>query len=172
MNIFKRLFGNIDDRAPVRPLYAAITTAARRPHWYIEGGVADTVEGRFEMVTALLVVVLVRLEALGAAGADASVLLTEVFVEDMDGQLRESGIGDVSIGKYVGKLMSALGGRLGAYRESLGGNAPFGDALVRNLYAGVSPAAGALAHVEARLRGVAQDVKARPLEYLLAGEPM
>jgi cytochrome b pre-mRNA-processing protein 3 len=46
-------------------------------------------------------------------------LLTELFVEDMDGQLRESGVGDVVVGKHIGKLMAVLGGRLGALRAAL-----------------------------------------------------
>ena len=46
-------------------------------------------------------------------------LLAELFVEDMDGQLREFGVNDVVVGKRIGKLMSVLGGRLGAYRSAL-----------------------------------------------------
>ena len=48
-----------------------------------------------------------------------SALLAELFVEDMDGQLREFGVNDVVVGKRIGKLMSVLGGRLGAYRGAL-----------------------------------------------------
>ncbi|MEM9312121.1 MAG: ubiquinol-cytochrome C chaperone family protein, partial [Pseudomonadota bacterium] len=48
-----------------------------------------------------------------------SALLAELFVEDMDGQLREFGVNDVVMGKRMGKLMSVLGGRLGAYRGAL-----------------------------------------------------
>ena len=48
-----------------------------------------------------------------------SALLAELFVEDMDGQLREFGVNDVVVGKRIGKLMSVLGGRLGAYRSAL-----------------------------------------------------
>ena len=49
----------------------------------------------------------------------SSALLTELFVEDMDGQLREFGVNDVVVGKRMGKLMSVMGGRLGAYRPAL-----------------------------------------------------
>ena len=58
--------------------------------------------------------------------AQESVYLTELFVDDMDGQLREIGIGDIVVGKHIGRLMSMMGGRLGAYRDGL---ARGGDAL-------------------------------------------
>ena len=48
-----------------------------------------------------------------------SALLCEFFVEDMDGQLREFGVNDVVVGKHIGRLMSTLGGRMGAYRPAL-----------------------------------------------------
>ncbi|WP_204310223.1 ubiquinol-cytochrome C chaperone family protein, partial [Enterobacter cloacae] len=72
--------------------------------------------------------------------------LTEVFIDDMDGQLRQIGIGDIVVGKHVGKMMGMLGGRLGAYREALAAGG-FDEALVRNLYRGEAPAPAALAHV-------------------------
>ena len=169
MNLFKRLFAKDDNRAAVRPLYNAMAGEARLPHWYIEGEVPDTIDGRFEMVNALLSVVLIRLEGLGDAAAAPAALLAETFVEDMDGQMRELGMGDVVVGKHIGKMMSALGGRLGAYRAGLEGKASFGEALVRNLYAGSAPSAGALLHVEAELRATFDRLAGRSLGTLLAG---
>lgn len=170
MNLFKRLFVREDDRASVRPLYAAIAAQARQPHWYVEGEVPDTVDGRFEMVTVILALVLIRLDAIGDAGAIPAALLAEVFVEDMDGQLRQLGMGDVVVGKHIGKMMSALGGRLGAYRTGLAGEAPMDAALVRNLYGGVTPSPKALTHVEASARAILDGLSHRSLETLLAGD--
>ncbi len=169
MNLFKRLFARDDDRASVRPLYAAIAAQARQPHWYVEGEVPDTVDGRFEMVTVILALVLIRLDAIGDAGAIPAALLAEVFVEDMDGQLRQLGMGDVVVGKHIGKMMSALGGRLGAYRAGLAGDAPIDEALVRNLYGGATPSPKALTHVEASARAILDGLSHRSLETLLAG---
>ena len=170
MNPFKRLFARGDDRASVRPLYAAIAAQARQQHWYVEGEVPDSVDGRFEMVTVILALVLIRLDAIGDAGAIPAALLAEVFVEDMDGQLRQLGMGDVVVGKHIGKMMSALGGRLGAYRAGLAGDAPIGEALVRNLYSGATPGSNALTHVEACARGILDGLSHRSLETLLAGD--
>jgi cytochrome b pre-mRNA-processing protein 3 len=170
VNLFKRLFAREDDRASVRPLYAAIAAQARQPHWYVEGEVTDTVDGRFEMVTVILALVLIRLDAVGDAGAIPAALLAEVFVEDMDGQLRQLGMGDVVVGKHIGKMMSALGGRLGAYRAGLAGDAPIDEALVRNLYGGATPSPKALTHVEASARAILDGLSHRSLETLLAGD--
>ena len=170
MNLFKRLFVREDDRASVRPLYAAIAAQARQPHWYVEGEVPDTVDGRFEMVSVILALVLIRLDAIGDAGAVPTALLAEVFVEDMDGQLRQLGMGDVVVGKHIGKMMSALGGRLGAYRAGLAGDAPIDEALVRNLYGGATPSPKALTHVDASARAILDGLNHRSLETLLAGD--
>ena len=52
----------------------------------------------------------------------------------MDGQLREFGVGDVIVGKHMGKLMGAMGGRLDAYRAGLAGDrAALDEAVRRNV---------------------------------------
>src|SRR3546814_18976680 len=90
MSILRRLFSNDDPRDALRPLYSAIVARGREPHWYAQGGVADTLDGRFDMITAILCLVLLRLEG-APETKQQSVWLTELFVDDMDGQLRQSG---------------------------------------------------------------------------------
>jgi cytochrome b pre-mRNA-processing protein 3 len=167
MSLLSSLFARKDDRAALKPLYAGVIAAAREPHWYMEGGVPDTLDGRFDMVAAILSLVLLRLEALGAQ--TESVKLTELFIEDMDGQIRQIGFGDVVVGKQVGRMVGALGGRLAAYRAGLAGEASLADALVRNLYRGEGPAADELAYVEAQLRAVADALAGQSRDALLAG---
>ena len=176
MSLLDTLFRRSGSQAGQRALYAAIVARGRQPHWYIDGAVADTVDGRFDMIAAILALVLLRMETLGAA--DDSARLAEVFVTDMDGQLRQIGIGDIIVGKHIGRMMSALGGRLGAYRAALeGAGAGTGagtgagsleDALVRNLYRGEAPAPEALAHVAQGLREFAAGLSALDLESLRA----
>jgi cytochrome b pre-mRNA-processing protein 3 len=166
MGFWKRWFGNGRDEI-ADALYAAVVARARDPEWYLAGGVPDTIDGRFDMVATVLSLVLLRLEAEPAA-ALASARLTEQFVADMDGQLRQIGIGDVVVGRHMGKLMSALGGRLGAYRDGLAAG-DLGPALARNLYRGEVPSAEALAFSSERLTGFAEGLRAVPLDALLAG---
>lgn len=168
MSFITRLFRSKADRARIAPLYEAVVREARDPIWYLDGAVADTIEGRFEMVAAIVSVVIARLEGEGEAGAEKSVQLTEAFVDDMDGQLRQQGIGDIVVGKHIGKMMSALGGRLGAYRDGLAGDG-LDEALVRNLYRGETPDPAALAFAGDRLRRFDAAVRAAPLDALGAG---
>jgi cytochrome b pre-mRNA-processing protein 3 len=169
VKLFKNLLGRGDERDGVRPLYNAIIAEARQTRWYDPGGVADTIDGRFEMVTVILALVLIRMEALGVAAQRPSTLVTEVFVQDMDGQLRELGIGDIIVGKHIGKMMSALGGRLGAYRAAFGADAPVGAALVRNLYRGEEPSATSLAATEQGLISLRAQLAGATLADLLGG---
>lgn len=118
MSFLSRLLGTPPDpREGVRPLWHRVIELARDPAYYTECEVADSIGGRFDLITAIVSVMMVRLE--GSDLRAESALLAELFVEDMDGQLREFGVNDVVVGKRVGKLMSVLGGRLGAYRSAL-----------------------------------------------------
>lgn len=167
MSLFQRLFApKQDPRDALRPLWHAVVAEARRPAWYRDGGVADTVAGRFDMVCAVLSAVLVRLERSGLVTETA--LLTELFVADMDGQLREMGVGDVVVGKRMGKLMSAMGGRLDAYRAGLaGGDDALADAISRNVTFGDESDPDAVA---APLRALADRLARTDDAALLAGE--
>lgn len=170
MSILAKFFGKGQEKAHVQRLYHAVVMAARRPEWYVEGKVADTLDGRFDMVAAMLSLALLRLEAAGGAHAAESALLTEVFVDDMDGQLREIGIGDVVVGKHIGRMMSALGGRLGAYRDAFRNADGLEEALERNLYRGIVPDPAALGWTAKRLRAFHGAIMAMPVETLLDGE--
>ncbi len=153
MSFLARLFGlKGDDRAPYRPLWHRTVELARDPRWYSEGGVADSVAGRFDAITLVLAAVLLRMERVPAL-VEPSVRVTELFVEDMDGQLRESGVGDLVVGKRMGRLMSVLGGRLGAVREALAAadGSVLVDAVGRNVTLGAS---GDPARIAALLRGL------------------
>jgi cytochrome b pre-mRNA-processing protein 3 len=134
LSFLSSIFGKRkDDRALVRPLWHRTVEIAREKPWYAEHGIADTVPGRFDAITLVLSLVLLRMERAPAL-IEPSVRLTEIFVEDMDGQMRESGVGDLVVGKKMGRLMSVLGGRLGAYREALQqGEAAMAEAVARNV---------------------------------------
>ncbi len=118
MSFLSKLLGTAPDpREELRPLWHRVVEIARDPEFYAESGVDDSIGGRFDMITAVLCTMIVRVEASDMRAESA--LLAELFVEDMDAQLREFGVNDVVVGKRVGKLMSVLGGRLGAYRSAL-----------------------------------------------------
>lgn len=167
MTLLSSLFARRDDRAALRPLYDAVIARARAPHWYLEGDVPDSIDGRFDMVAAILSLVLIRMDALDLKGETAK--LTELFIDDMEGQVRQIGFGDLIVGKQVGRMVGALGGRMAAYRAGLAGEAPLGAALVRNLYRGAAPAPAPLAHTESRLRAFAAALESVDARGLFAG---
>ncbi|SEL62260.1 cytochrome b pre-mRNA-processing protein 3 [Sphingomonas palmae] len=148
MGWLKSLFGG-RDRTAALPLYDAVIARARAEHWYLAGAVPDTLDGRFDMVAAVLAMVQLRLER-DEDGAAPSAMLTERFVDDMDAQVRQIGFGDMVVGKHVGRMMGMLGGRLGAYREGIA-EGTLDAALVRNLYRGEAPSPEAVAHVRREL---------------------
>jgi cytochrome b pre-mRNA-processing protein 3 len=123
VSILARLFGTVfssgpDPREEWRPLWHRVVAEARDPDWYRMCGVADSVEGRYDMITLVLTLVMLRLEDAGDMGP-ATARLTELFVEDMEGQMREAGIGDPTVGKKINALMESMNGRIGAYRDGL-----------------------------------------------------
>ena len=164
-----RIFGRTDRRQALLPLYQAIVALARDPSWYREGRVADSIDGRFDLVAAITVLVLLRLEDEGEAARESSVLLTELFIADMDASLREIGIGDYVVGKHVGRLMGALGGRLGAFREARA-SGEFGPAVRRNIFHEAPPSDEAAAWVTGRIARIAGGLDGLALADLLAGE--
>lgn len=155
---------------PLSALWSWVTTTARDPAWYLRHAVADSIDGRFDMVALVTCLVLLRLEADDLRTENA--LLTERFVDDMDGSLRDIGIGDVVIGKHMGRLIGALGGRLGAYRAALADGADpalFPEALARNIYRG-SPPPGAAEGLAAAARSLKARIDAAPADRLLVGD--
>ena len=110
---------------------AAVVAEARRPAWYREGAVADTMDGRFAVLSSLAALTILRLEDGDEDAVRHSVALTESFIADMDAQMREEGFGDPSIGKQVridgrragqpGRLVAACAGgrdRTGTMRSA------------------------------------------------------
>ena len=166
MGWWNRLLGRRDETGLA--LYEAAVARAREPHWYLDGAVPDTVDGRFDMIAAVLSLVLLRLEA-DPAAAPLSAAATERFVDDMDGQIRQAGIGDIVVGKRIGRMMAMLGGRLGAYRDGLAAGT-LDDALVRNLYRGETPSGPALRHVADALAALRLRLADTPLPALEAGQ--
>ncbi len=168
MTLFDRLLSPAHDpREAVRPLWQRVVAFARDPAWYRTCGVADTLEGRFDMVTMVLACVLLRMER-SAALAPQTAPLTELFVADMDGQLRQSGVGDLMVGKQIGRLMATLGGRMGALRTALPGDDDALEAVVRRNVTLVENAD--IAALVADLRALVVRLEATGDEALRAGE--
>jgi cytochrome b pre-mRNA-processing protein 3 len=153
-----------DVRDSAAMLYARAVEQARRPEFYSGLGVPDTLDGRFEMIALHVFLLLHRLKQSGEAAALAQALF-DVMFQDMDQNLREIGVGDLSVGKRVKTMAKALYGRCAAYEAGLvEGDASLAAALRRNLF-GTLDAVGdvVLARFCAYLRRGAVALAAQPL---------
>jgi cytochrome b pre-mRNA-processing protein 3 len=108
-----------DRRQVARSLYGSSVTAARLRNFYAQWGVPDTVQGRFEMVTLHVALVLRRLGREGEAGRSLGVALTEAFVVDMDDTMREMTFGDLAVPREIKRATAALFDRHTAYLAAL-----------------------------------------------------
>jgi len=150
-------------------LYRAVVARARDPMWYVAGEVPDTLEGRFSVLATLLALTDLRLERGGEAARFASVSLAEAFIDDMEAQHRQLGTGDPVMGKKVGGLVGALGGRLGAWRRAVDGTESWTAVTGRSVYRGEAKNADALDFAERRLRDYWAGLEATVDEALIAG---
>jgi cytochrome b pre-mRNA-processing protein 3 len=167
MKSLMRLFRSEPNEA--KPLYDQVVARARLPHWYLDGQASDTMEGRFAVLATLLALTDLRLELGGDVAQKASVGLAECFVADMDAQLRQQGVGDPVMGKKVGSLVGALGGRLGAWRRVIDGEESWEAVATRSLYRGNVPGDAALAHSVSELKLFWQALQGRTDEALIGG---
>lgn len=128
--ILKRFFSK--SSAPERTVYEAIVAAARHPVPFARWGVADDVDGRFDMISLHMFLILDRLKG---GNPEFRQRLVDVFFMDMDRSLREMGVGDISVGKKVRKMAEVFYGRVGAYDAGLAGSrSALMAALARNFF--------------------------------------
>lgn len=104
-----------------RALYHHIVAQARQPIFYRDWGIRDDKDGRFEMLSLHLFLVLnrLRLEPCDNAEDDIALLgqfLSEVAVADLEYNLREMGVGDLAVGKRVQKMTKRHYARMEMYR--------------------------------------------------------
>lgn len=169
--MLKRLFRANPIRDLGRTLYASAVEQSRRPALYKALGAPDTVEGRFEIYSLHVILLLDRLAAAGEPAKAASQALFDTYVKALDNALREMGVGDLSVGRKMRKLGEAFYGRVkssqGAF-AALPDTAPLTEFLTRTVYAGVDdPPAPALAKYVTAQRA---NLAAQPLERLLEGQ--
>lgn len=178
-----KLWNSKADRArqkAAHALYGHLSASARRPKLYTELAVPDTFDGRFDALALYVGLMLARLRGCGGDADDLAKELSSLFVADMDRTVREIGVGDLSVGKHVKRMASAMLGRMEAYHAALnaeaGENDPANDlannledALVRNVWRGEAPAEGAPEALADEVRAFWALLADVPLDDLLAG---
>lgn len=97
--VYSRLAGRI---------YGSIVASARQPAFYSDWGVPDTREGRFEMIALHVALVMRRFSAIAPDGDEIARQIAETFMTDMDDNMREIGIGDLTVPKKIKRAAAAL----------------------------------------------------------------
>lgn len=128
-------------------LHAAARDTAFRPVWYRDFAVADTVDGRFDMLCCMVWLAADWVENRAGHGRPALAAFLAVTVADLDAGLREAGESDQTVGRKVQAMTGALYGRMQAYTAALGdvegAAGALEQALIRNLWRGQDPGEGA-----------------------------
>tara|TARA_B100000315_G_scaffold223256_1_gene227896 strand:- start:18417 stop:18959 length:543 start_codon:yes stop_codon:yes gene_type:complete len=132
-------FKKYDDA--VYRLYGEIVAQARVEDFYTVHGVADTVNGRFDLIALHAYIVMRRLKDFGEEGSQLSQDLFDVMFADMDKNIREMGVGDLSVGKKIKALAKSFYGRIKAYDDGIAetDGANLTASLKRNLYCDQEP---------------------------------
>ncbi|HEY8613717.1 MAG TPA: ubiquinol-cytochrome C chaperone family protein [Roseomonas sp.] len=168
------LFGLLRSRTHERSgfaLYTAAVSAARDPSLFGEEAVPDTLEGRFDLIALHAALMVRRLhrdpDPRGPALAQA---VFDAMFADMDLNLREMGVGDMSIGKRVRRMWEAFHGRALAYEAALeaGDSAALEAALARNVWSG-EPPEGAAPRLARHAIALDAALAAQPFDALVAG---
>jgi cytochrome b pre-mRNA-processing protein 3 len=155
----------------ISTLYGTIVAQARLACFYREYGVRDTVDGRFDLLVLHLALVLDRLadepqlRELGQA-------LFDHFCTDMDRNLREMGVGDLSVPRHMQRVGEAFYGRAQAYRAALArdGEQSLVEALERNIYGEEAANRAAAPRLAAYIRETVGDLSVQPASQVLAGK--
>jgi cytochrome b pre-mRNA-processing protein 3 len=154
-----------------RALYGRAVEQARAPGLYADLGAPDTVEGRFELYSLHVVLLLDRLRGHGEAATDVSQALFDTYVKGLDNALREMGVGDLAVGRKMRKLGEAFYGRGKSYEAAfaaLPDTAQLEALLARTVYEGADPAP--LPRMAAYVLGQRAALAAQDLAQLLTGE--
>ncbi|WP_018898681.1 ubiquinol-cytochrome C chaperone family protein [Rhizobium sp. 2MFCol3.1] len=131
------LFGKKNNnQAIVDRQYEALTSAARMPAFYERLGVPDTVMGRFEMLSGVMILFFRRTRASETSGQEIAQEIVDAFFQDIDYSIRELGIGDNTVPKRMKKLAGMFYGRLEAYSKAMdaGDAEALAVALGRNIH--------------------------------------
>ncbi len=170
-----KFWNNKADRArqeAALALYAVLARQAREPRLYTALGVPDTFDGRFDALALYVALMLVRLRGASDAADALATELSSLFVADMDRTMRETGVGDLSVGKHVKRMAAAMLGRMEAYDVALADGSPekaLEDALVRNIWRGEAPAGDCAAALAGEVRNYWAQLAEIPLGDLLDG---
>ena len=155
--------------ARFEPLYERLKGASRQPVFYAELGVADSVEGRLEMLMLFVGLAVHRLSQ-EKAGRETARNLSELFIDDMERSMREIGYDDSGLKRRLKKVVGAFYGRAEATAAALASDLPAAliDTLARNVYGGAGDRRR-VACLADHVRDFARRLADTPVDEVVAG---
>jgi cytochrome b pre-mRNA-processing protein 3 len=151
-------------------LYGAAVAAARDPFLYRDLGVPDTLDGRFDAIGLHVYLLIRRLNTEAEPGPALAQAVFDAMFLDMDINLREMGVGDMSVGKRNRAMWEAFHGRSAAYSAVWDDPPALEAAFARNFWRGVDPPAGSAASLVRLARARAAHLAGQRLDPMLRGE--
>lgn len=165
----RKIFGRSSFDVAVRNAYIATVEQARQPAFFEAWSIPDSPIGRFDVIALHCFFVLHRFKGEGAA-QKFSEAYCETLFDDMDRNLREMGVGDLSVGKKVRKLAEGFFGRAAAFETALAGDdSALCDVLRRNLYAEAGPDANTLQQLADYVRRTVVALDSQDIAELIGG---
>ena len=159
------------NEATARRLYARAVERARQPVFYVALEVPDTPDGRFDLIAMHVMLLLRRLRRERNRAAEPAQALFDYMFADMDQNLREMGIGDMSIGKRIKGLARNFYGRIAAYDAGLDSEESqnLEDAVRRNVFRKMQPKDVHVMALAEYMRSCDAQLCGVPLDVLLSG---
>ncbi len=151
-------------------LYGAAVAAARDPYLYKSLGVPDTLDGRFDSIGLYVYLTIRHLGSVAEPGPTLAQAVFDAMFSDMDTNLRELGVGDMSIGKRNRAMWEAFHGRSAAYAAAWNDPAALAAALARNLWRGGEPPAGSAEALHRLAYAQAACLAGQGIDPLVRGE--
>jgi cytochrome b pre-mRNA-processing protein 3 len=115
-----------------RRLYEALVSRSREPVFFTSFGVADSLDGRFDVLVLHAWLVLAEL-----GGGAAAQVLTDAIFTGFDEAMREQGAGDMGISRKLKAMADAYYGRLAVY-DVAKDEEELAAALAKNLWRGAA----------------------------------
>jgi cytochrome b pre-mRNA-processing protein 3 len=152
-------------------LYSEVVATARAPVFYADLGVPDSIEGRYEMIVLHLVLLLRRMRQPDAKRKRLAQALVDFMAADLDRSIRELGVGDMSVGKFMKRLGEGLFGRAAAYDKALDDRdiPALEVAVLRNIFDGYEPGERILAIIACYVQAQYDHLAGQPIEPIAAG---
>jgi cytochrome b pre-mRNA-processing protein 3 len=165
------LFRSNSVREAAALAYSRVVEQSRRPGFFTDCGVPDTVDGRFELICLHAFLYLHRLKREQRRAAPLGQRFFDTMFADFDRSLREMGTGDLSVGREIKRMAEAFYGRVAAYEQGLAGDeSVLQPALQRNLFGTAPPTQPQLQAMACHVRREAARLRGQAVAELLAGK--